>query len=56
MAANKAIRLGPVAMSNTVADIFNPPTLTGGTNPPALSTTLLVETGYFAKLNSHWTG
>jgi hypothetical protein len=38
MAANKAIRLGPVAMSNTVADIFNPPTLTGGVNPPALST------------------
>lgn len=32
MAANKAIRMGPVAMSNvTATNILNPPTLTGGT-------------------------
>jgi hypothetical protein len=32
MAANKAIRMGPVAMSNTLTtNIINPPTLTGGT-------------------------
>ena len=38
MAANKAIRLGPVAVSNVVGNLFNPPTLTGGVNPPATST------------------
>lgn len=32
MAANKIIRLGPVALSNTLTtNIINPPTLTGGT-------------------------
>ena len=32
MAANKVIRLGPVALSNvTTTNIVNPPTLTGGT-------------------------
>lgn len=32
MAANKVIRMGPVAMSNTLTtNIINPPTLTGGT-------------------------
>lgn len=32
MAANKTIRMGPVAMSNTLTtNIVNPPTLTGGT-------------------------
>jgi hypothetical protein len=35
---NKAIRLGPVAVSNAVGNLFNPPTVTGGTNPPATST------------------
>ena len=38
MASNKAIRLGPVAVANSAANIFNPPTLTGGTNPPGTST------------------
>lgn len=38
MASNKAIRLGPVAVSNAVGNLFNPPTLTGGVNPPATST------------------
>lgn len=38
MAANKAIRLGPVAVAAAAANIFNPPTLTGGVNPPATST------------------
>lgn len=38
MAANKAIRLGPVAVANAVGNLFNPPTLTGGVNPPASST------------------
>jgi hypothetical protein len=38
MANNKKVRIGPVAMSNAAANIFNPPTLTGGVNPPAAST------------------
>ena len=38
MAANKNIRIGPVAISNATANIVNPPTVTGGTNSPALST------------------
>lgn len=38
MASNKAIRLGPVAVASAVGNLFNPPTLTGGTNPPATST------------------
>jgi len=38
MAANKAIRLGPISVANAVGNLFNPPTLTGGTNPPATST------------------
>jgi len=38
MASNKAIRLGPVAVANAVGNLFNPPTLTGGVNPPATST------------------
>lgn len=35
MAANKAIRLGPVAVANAVGNLFNPPVLSGGVNPPA---------------------
>lgn len=35
---NKTIRLGPIAVSNAVGNLFNPPTVTGGTNPPASST------------------
>jgi len=35
---NKACRIGPVALANAAANIVNPPTLTGGVNPPALST------------------
>ena len=38
MAANKVVRLGPVAVANAVGNLFNPPTLTGGVNPPATST------------------
>lgn len=38
MASNKAIRLGPVAVANAVGNLFNPPTLTGGVNPPGGST------------------
>ncbi len=39
MASNKTIRLGPVALTNTLTtNIFNPPTLTGGVNPPGTST------------------
>jgi hypothetical protein len=38
MASNKAIRLGPVAVASSVGNLFNPPTLTGGVNPPATST------------------
>jgi hypothetical protein len=38
MASNKAIRLGPVAVANAVGNLFNPPTITGGVNPPGTST------------------
>lgn len=39
MASNKAIRIGPVALTTTLTtNIFNPPTLTGGTNGPANTT------------------
>jgi len=38
MAANKAVRFGPVAVANAIGNLFNPPTLTGGVNPPASST------------------
>jgi hypothetical protein len=39
MAANKNVRFGPVALSNTLTtNILNPPTLTGGVNPPPGST------------------
>ena len=31
MAANKILRFGPVALGTTVANIINPPSLTGGT-------------------------
>jgi hypothetical protein len=38
MAANKAIRLGPVAVASAIGNLFNPPTVTGGVNAPATST------------------
>lgn len=39
MAANKIVRIGPVVLSVTLTtNIVNPPTLTGGVNPPSGST------------------
>ena len=39
MAANKSVRFGPVALVTTMTtNILNPPTLTGGVNPPPGST------------------
>ena len=38
MASNKMVRLGPIAVPSTVGNLFNPPTLTGGVNPPGTST------------------
>lgn len=39
MAANKTVRFGPIALSATLTtNILNPPTLTGGVNPPPGST------------------
>jgi hypothetical protein len=39
MASNKIVTLGPVALTTTLTtNIFSPPTLTGGTNPPPVST------------------
>ena len=38
MASNKSVRLGPIAVANAVGNLFNPPTLTGGVNPPGTST------------------
>lgn len=38
MAQNKLVTFGPLALTTTVANIFNPPTVTGGVNPPPNST------------------
>lgn len=39
MPANKSVTFGPVALSATLTtNILNPPTLTGGVNPPGGST------------------
>lgn len=39
MASNKTVCLGPLALTTTLTtNIFSPPTLTGGTNPPPVST------------------
>lgn len=39
MASNKTVHFGPVALTNTLTtNIFNPPTLSGGVNPPPSST------------------
>jgi len=39
MAANKLIRIGPVSLTaTTTTNLINPPTVTGGTNPPLTST------------------
>lgn len=35
MAANKTVRFGPVAIGNSVANVLNPGTTTGGTNMPS---------------------
>jgi hypothetical protein len=44
MAANKAFRFGPVALTNTLTtNILNPPTLTGGTNAPGTNTYLIIK-------------
>jgi hypothetical protein len=43
MAANKIIRVGPIQLgTTTTTNLFNPPTLTGGVNPPATSTNSFV--------------
>lgn len=39
MASNKLVRFGPIALTaTTTTNLLNPPTVTGGTNPPATST------------------
>jgi hypothetical protein len=38
MAANKLVRFGPISVPNAVGNLFNPPTISGGVNPPPLST------------------
>lgn len=44
MAANKIIRLGPVALSNTLTtNILNPPTLSGGVGTPGAATYLVLR-------------
>ena len=42
MAQNKAIRFGPVALTNAAANIINPPTLTGGTGLAGTNTNTYV--------------
>lgn len=43
MASNKAIRIGPVTVAAAVANLFNPPTLTGGTNVPGAATYVVIR-------------
>ena len=44
MAANKAFRFGPVALSNTLTtNILNPPTTTGGTNAGSSSQYIILR-------------
>jgi hypothetical protein len=44
MASNKAVRCGPVALTTTTTtNIFNPPTLTGGTGVPGAATYLILR-------------
>lgn len=35
MAANKTVRFGPIAITNSVANVLNPGTTTGGVNMPS---------------------
>lgn len=43
MASNKAFRFGPVAVSNAVANILNPPTAAGGTNAGAAAQYIILR-------------
>lgn len=51
MAANKIVRLGPIALGTAVSNVFNPPTLTGGVNPPAGSTNSFLVLHHIRALN-----
>lgn len=51
MAQNKQIRFGPVAVSNVAANIFNPPVISGGVNPPAGSTATYVVLRHIRIIN-----
>lgn len=42
MASNKVLRFGPASVSNSVANIINPPTLTGGTGLSGTNTNTYV--------------
>lgn len=43
MAANKAFRFGPVAVSNAAANILNPGTITGGVNMGAGNVYMIIR-------------
>jgi len=51
MAANKSVRFGPIAVPNAVGNLFNPPILSGGVNPPSLSTASYVIMRHIRILN-----
>jgi len=40
---NTQVRFGPLALTNAVANIINPATLTGGVNPGATKTYILIK-------------
>lgn len=42
MASNKLVRFGPIAVPSSIGNLFNPPTLTGGVNPPSGSNTYMI--------------
>jgi hypothetical protein len=51
MAGNKQIRFGPVALTNSAANIINPPTTTGGTGLSGTNTNTYVLIRHIRILN-----
>jgi hypothetical protein len=51
MAANKILRMGPVALAAAAANIINPPTLTGGTGLAGTNTNTYIIIRHFRIVN-----
>ena len=51
MAANKILRMGPVALAAAAANIVNPPTLTGGTGLAGANTNTYIIIRHYRIVN-----